>query len=222
MRTFDEIFGIAAERHGGPEALVAQLEPPPPAAEVAAIPDDRWLSNMTRAIFQSGFSWKVIEAKWPGFEDAFAGFDVGRCAMMDDDWFDRLVADKRIVRNATKIRTVQANAVFLSDLAKEHGGVGAAFAGWPAEDYVGLLELMNTRGSRIGGTTGQYFLRFSCVDSFILSKDVDGRLIAEGVVDKAPTSKKAMAATQAAFNEWRRQSGRSLKEVSRVLALSIG
>lgn len=60
------------------------------------------------------------------------------------------------------------------------------------------------------------------MDSFILSKDVVGRLIAEGVVDKAPTSKKAMAATQAAFNEWRRQSGRSLKEVSRVLALSIG
>ena len=31
---------------------------------------------MTRAIFQSGFSWKVIEAKWPGFEEAFDGFDV--------------------------------------------------------------------------------------------------------------------------------------------------
>ena len=191
-------------------------------AALASVPDDRVLSAMAARIFSAGFVWRVIEQKWPGFEEAFAGFDVGRCAMMDDDWFDSLVADKRIVRNAAKIRSVQENAVFLSDLAKEHGGAGAAFANWPAEDYVGLLELMKTRGSRIGGTTGQYFLRFSGVDSFILSKDVVGRLIAEGVVEKPPTSKKAMAATQAAFNEWRAQSDRSLKEVSRVLALSIG
>ena len=90
MKTFEDIFAIAAERHGGPEALEAKLEPPPPASEVAVIPDDRWLSMMTRSVFQAGFSWKVIEAKWPGFEEAFDGFDVGRCAMMDDDWFDSL------------------------------------------------------------------------------------------------------------------------------------
>ncbi|MEL6794888.1 MAG: 3-methyladenine DNA glycosylase, partial [Pseudomonadota bacterium] len=75
MRSFDQIFDIAAERHGGAEALDAKLDPPPPIAEVAAQPDDRWLSMMTRAIFQAGFSWKVIEAKWDGFEAAFEGFD---------------------------------------------------------------------------------------------------------------------------------------------------
>lgn len=222
MKTFEDIFAIAAERHGGPEALEAKLEPPPPASEVAVIPDDRWLSMMTRSVFQAGFSWKVIEAKWPGFEEAFEGFDVGRCAMMDDDWFDSLVADKRIVRNPKKIRTVPANAVFLSDLAKEHGSAAAAFASWPSDNYVGLLDLIKTRGSHLGGTGGQYFLRMMGVDGFILSKDVVARLVAEGVVDKAPTGKGAMRKTQEAFNKWRAQSGRSLKEVSRVLAMSLG
>ena len=222
MRSFDEIFDMAAERHGGHAALDARLEPPSDAATLAAIPDDRWLSMMTRAVFQAGFSWKVIENKWPGFEEAFEGFELGRCAMMDDDWFDRLVSDTRIVRNPIKIRTVPVNAVFLSDLSKEYGGVGKALGGWPSDDFIGLLELMKKRGSHIGGTSGQYFLRFAGVDSFILSRDVVGRLIAEGVIDKQPTSKKAMRAVQDAFNEWRAQSGRSLKEVSRVLAMSIG
>ena len=81
---------------------------------------------------------------------------------------------------------------------------------------------MKAEGSRLGGTTGQYFLRFSGVDSWILSRDVTARLIAEGVIDKAVTSKKAYAAVQTAFDTWQGQSGYSLKKISRILATSVG
>ena len=47
-------------------------------------------------------------------------------------------------------------------------------------------------------------------------------LIREGVVDKAPGSKSSMRAVQAAFNNWSEESGRSLTEISRVLAMSVG
>ena len=77
------------------------------------------------------------------------------------------------------------------------------------------------RGSRLGGTTGQYCLRSLGKDSFILSQSVVDRLIAEGVVDKTPTSRKALADVQSAFNVWCEQSGRSLTEISRVLAMSL-
>ena len=59
-------------------------------------------------------------------------------------------------------------------------------------------------------------------DRSVLSNDVVARLVAEGVIDKAPTSKGAMNKVQEAFNIWREQSGRSLTEISRVLAMSIG
>ena len=142
--------------------------------------------------------------------------------MMDDVWFDRLLADRGIIRNGMKLRAVQQNAVLITELAAEHGSATAMIAGWPAEDYAGLIELLAKRGSRLGGTTGQYALRFGGRDGYILSRDVTARLIAEGVIDKPPTSKKAMAAVQAAFNAWAAQSGRSLTEISRILALSIG
>lgn len=221
MRSFDEIYEIAAARKGGAEALEAMLSTPVPAAEVAAIPDDRWLAAMTRAVFQAGFNWKVVESMWPGFEAAFDGFDTGRCAMLTDEDFERLVSDTRIIRNGAKIRSVQQNAVFLRSLAAEHGSASKAIADWPSTDFIGLLELFKTRGSRLGGTSGQYCLRFQGKDSFILSQSVVDRLIAEGVVDKPPTSKKALADVQAAFNTWMQQSGRSLTEISRVLAMSL-
>ncbi len=220
MRTFDEIYQIAADRHGGSTALEAKLQRPKSAAELAAIPDDRWLATLTRCIFQAGFNWKVIETKWDGFEAAFDGFDPHRCAFMDDDRFDALLADRRIVRNAAKIATIRDNAAFLLEL-RDDGGAGKVLGGWPSTDFIGLLDLLKTRGARLGGATGQYAMRFSGRDSFILSRDVTARLIAEGVIDKPAGSKTSMRAVQGAFNTWMDQSGRSLTEISRVLAMSL-
>lgn len=220
MRNFDDIFAISADRHGGPAALEDKLSPPIPVDRLVQIPEDRWLSTMTKCIFQAGFNWKVIENKWDGFEAAFDGFDVGRCAFMDDEKFDALLRDESIVRNGMKIATVRDNAAFLLSL-RDQGGVGQVLGSWPSTDYVGLLDLIKSQGSRLGGTTGQYAMRFSGRDSFILSRDVVARLIAEGVTDKPSTSKTAMRKIQGAFNIWMDQSGRSLSEISRVLAMSV-
>ncbi|WP_046020585.1 DNA-3-methyladenine glycosylase I [Magnetospira sp. QH-2] len=221
MRTFEEIYAITAERKGDVEAILSTMDAPKSKADLAAIADDRWLACMTRCIFQAGFSWKVVENMWPGFEEAFEGFDVDRCLMFGGDDLDRLVSDKRIVRNGQKISAVLRNAAFISDLSDQHGGAGRFFAEWPTEKYADLLLLMKKQGARLGGNTGQYFLRFMGVDSFILSRDVTARLIAEGVVDRTPASQRDMAAVQEAFNQWCAQSGRSLTQVSRILAMSI-
>ncbi len=222
MRVFDEILDIAANRKGGTDALNELLVQPKNTAELVDIGDDRWLACMTKCIFQAGFNWKVVENMWPGFEQAFHGFDIGRCVMLNDDDFEKLVTNKAIVRHGTKIRSVQENAAFITELAREHGSAARALSRWPSNDYFGLLNMLKKRGSRLGGNTGQYFLRFMGVDGFILSRDVTTRLVAEGIIDKAPTSQKAMVAVQEAFNIWNQQSGRSLTEISRVLAMSNG
>lgn len=221
MRSFAEIYEIAAQRHGGEAEVEAKLARPLPVATLASIADDRWLAGMTRAIFQAGFNWKVIENKWSGFEEAFDGFDIAVCANRLPDSFDALTHDKRIVRNPAKIAAVQANAQFIDGIAKEHGSFARWIVDWPRAAYVDLLAELGRRGSRLGGATAQYFLRAMGVDGFIFSKDVVARLIAEGVLDRAPTSRKAQLAAQAAFDRWADESGRSLTEISRVLALSI-
>ena len=222
MRTFAEILAIAAARKGSEAAVLAGAPVPKTPAEIAAIPDDRWLAAMARGIFQAGISWKVVENKWPGIEEAFLGFDPGRVSMMEGEAIDRLVSDTRVIRSGPKIVAIRDNAVFVREVAEQAGSFGRRIADWPVEDFTGLLDWLGRKGSRLGGTTGQYMLRHMGKDSFILSRDVVARLDEEGVIDGAPGSKKAMAAVQAAFNGWRQESGRSLTEVSRVLAQSIG
>ena len=219
MRDFAAIHAIAKDRHGASlDDKVGNTAKS--TAVLRKIPEDRWLSTFTKVTFQAGFNWKVIENKWDGFETAFRGFDVDACAFMAEDWFEELCEDTRIVRYPAKIRSVQTNALFIQGL-RDQGGVSKVIAEWPSRDFAGLIALMKKDAARLGGTTGQYALRFMGRDGFILSRDVVARLQAEGVIDKAPTSKKAMEAVQDAFNTWADQSGKSLIEISRVLALSI-
>jgi len=222
MQSFQSLFEHAAKRKGGTTALEALLPNPLSNEELVKIPDDRWLAMMSRCIFQAGFSWKVIDKKWPEFEEAFAGFNPQRWQEMSDDDFDRLLKDRRIVRNATKVLTVRDNATFLCDLAEEHGSAAKFFAEWPTEDYVELLILMKKRGSYLGGNSAQYFLRFMGVDSFITSQDVVTVLIREGIISSTPKSQRDLRATQQAFNQWRQESGRPLSQISKVLAFTVG
>jgi 3-methyladenine DNA glycosylase Tag len=219
--SFQPIVDRAAANKGGLAALEEILPKPALPEDLAAIPDHRWLSMMTKRIFQSGFVWSVVEAKWEGFETAFEGFEPRRLAMYADEELDRLIEDAGIIRNGIKIRSAIENARFLVDLADEHGAASAFFANWPDADYIGLLDLMKKRGGRLGGNTGQYVLRSMGKPAFVLSKDVTAALIREGVVDKPPTSKKAIAAVQDAFNQWSRETGRDLSGLSRILAASV-
>lgn len=222
MRSYDELFDLAAARKGGAAAMETAFAPVKSPAQLAKIGDDRYLSRFSQTVFSAGFNWQVVENKWPRFEELFGGFAVGPLTLMSDEDLDRYLKDEGIIRHATKILSIRDNAIFLSDLAQDHGSAAKCFANWPSEDFVGLLGLLKKRGSRLGGNSGGYSLRFMGVDSFILSRDVIAALIREGVIDKAPTSKSALQAVQTAFNEWRAESGRSLTHISQTLAWGVG
>lgn len=222
MRSFAEILAIAADRKGGEANALADIPAPLPPERLAEIPGDRWLAAMARVIFQAGISWSVVDAKWPGIEAAFDGFAIGPVSMMDDDRFDALLTDTRIIRSGPKIAAIRDNAAFIARIDRDEGGFARKIADWPVSDFIGLLDWLVRNGSRLGGNTGPYMLRQMGKEGFMLSQDVTARLIAEGVIDGPATSKKAQAAVQAAFNHWHAESGLPLNTISRVLARSIG
>ncbi|MEQ9505345.1 MAG: DNA-3-methyladenine glycosylase I [Hyphomonas sp.] len=222
-RKFGSILKMAAGHHGGEKAVLAQSANTHAVRKLAKVPADRLLSEMTRCVFNAGFNWKVIEAKWDGFEAAFEGFDPDKLAFFGDEMMDRLVSDARIVRNGQKIKATLENARFVAAVEREEGGFGKFLAKWPADDQAGLMEVLNKRGSRLGGATAQYFLRFAGWDAWISSSHVCTALMREGVLAKpTTTSKRDLAALQAAINAYHADSGLPRAQISRLLALSVG
>ncbi len=223
MIPFKTIRARAEKRKGGPKALERLLPPKPNPKALAKLGDDRVLAEMTRRVFSAGFAWSVIEAKWPGFEAAFHGFDPGRLLFEPEEFWDGLVKDTRIVRNGAKIQSVQANARFVQEVAKEHGSFGRMLAGWPSADEIGLLELLSKRGNRLGGNTGQMLLRFLGWDGFVTSRDVVACLRDAGLdLAEQVTSKRDLAKVQAQFNAWAKETGLPYVHISRICAMSIG
>lgn len=222
MKSFSALYERAAQRKGGEQALEKLIARPKSKAALARIADDRWLSMMTRCVFQAGFNWKVVEHKWPGFEEAYHGFEPRVLAGHSDDDLDRLMKDTRIIRQWRKVKATRHNAQFVVDLAEEHGSAARFFANYPSEQYIGLLEVLKQRAAWLGGTTAQYFLRTMGKDSFILSNDVVSALKREKVISGGHTSKAALRDIQAAFNDWVADGGQSLTRVSRVLAMTVG
>lgn len=223
MKSFDQIRNRAAERKGGEASLQSLLGAAPSNANVASLTDDRILSAMAERIFSAGFVWRVIRQKWPGFEEAFLGFEPKALLFQPEEFWQDLASDKRIVRNAQKIKAVRENAAMVDRVSSEHKGFGRFLAEWPKDDQIGLLAFLNKNGSRMGGATGQYFLRWIGWDSFILSKDMVSALQQAGLeIAAAPTSKEDLQQVQKVLNRWAGETGLSYTHMSRILAMSSG
>ncbi len=81
-----------------------------------------YLEVMSKAVFQSGMSWQVVNKKWDGIRDAFRDFDADAVARLGEPEIDALSQDTRVIRNRRKIEAIIENANRMLALEAEHGG----------------------------------------------------------------------------------------------------
>jgi DNA-3-methyladenine glycosylase I len=80
-----------------------------------------YLEVMTRAVFEPGLNWRVVDAKWPGFAEAFNGFDPQIVAGYTPADVRALLADPAIIRNRKKIEATIHNAGEMLAIEREFG-----------------------------------------------------------------------------------------------------
>jgi DNA-3-methyladenine glycosylase I len=115
-----------------------------------------YLEVLSKAVFQAGISWRVIEAKWDGFRVAFAGFDPETVASFTEDDVDRLTADPGIVRNRRKIQATVHNAQVMLELDREYEGFGNYLRSQP--DYEALVADLHGNFKFLGDSSAYFFL----------------------------------------------------------------
>jgi 3-methyladenine DNA glycosylase Tag len=223
MTKFQALWDRAAQRKGGEKELALLMPHTVSQAELLAISDDRWLSMMTRCVFRAGFVWRVIEAKWDGFEEAFSGFNIAGMAHLGDERLEVFAKDTRIIRNPQKIQTVRDNAIFIADIIEEHGSFSKFVADWPSEEIIGLWAVLKKRGARLGGNSGPMVLRSMGKDTFILTNDVISALVNHAVIDNDKvSSQRAQRLIQDAFNQWHQETGLPMAHLSRIAGMAVG
>ena len=220
MTPFADILARAEVRAGGADRLAERMPDISPPEALRRIPDDRYLSLMSRRVFRAGIRHSVVDSRWPAFEEVFRGFDPGAVRAMSDEELEALTGDERIIRHWGKIKATRANATAMLGVAQEFGCFGAYIADWPGSDLVGLWADLARRFSQLGGNSAARFLRMAGKDSFILTPDVVRGLNAAGACEGTPNGKRARAAVQTAFNAWAAESGWPLAHISVALAIA--
>ena len=223
MANFKPILDRALQRKDGEQGLEAWVSDPLSKEGFLAQEDHRFLSMMTKVVFQAGFVWRVIENKWPEFETVFFGFDPQKVVLLSPEQLETFGKDTRIVRNMQKIISVPQNANYINDKSRDFGSYAAFLQQWKEEDLVGLYRHLKQSGCRLGGMSGPRMLRQMGLDTFMLSTDVVTCLQGAGLeIANQPTNKSDLAKVQNCFNSWRDKTGYSFTRLSRICASSVG
>ncbi len=115
-----------------------------------------YLEVLSKAVFESGMSWRIVEAKWPGFREAFHGFDPEYIAGLSPDEIDALTSDTRIIRNRRKIEATVYNAGAMLDADRESGGFANYLRSRGGFDETS--EALRKRFKHVGAFGAYYFL----------------------------------------------------------------
>jgi 3-methyladenine DNA glycosylase Tag len=115
-----------------------------------------YLDVLSKAVFQSGMSWRVVEAKWDGTREAFRGFDPHSVANLTPKQIDALAEDTRLIRNRRKIEATVENAETMLALEDEFGGFKRYLRSF--EGFEALSAELVKRFKFLGDTGSYYFL----------------------------------------------------------------
>ena len=117
---------------------------------------DDYLEVMSKAVFQSGMSWKVVEAKWEGTREAFDNFDVTKVAAYNEKDLDELSQDTRVIRNYRKLAAIVGNAQQMLALEEEYGSFQKYLRS--QEDFDATLTMIRKDFKFMGPMGIYYFL----------------------------------------------------------------
>lgn len=115
-----------------------------------------YLDVMSKAVFQSGMSWKVVEAKWDSTREAFKGFDPETVAAFTETDLDGLTNDTRVIRNRRKLEGVVHNARRMVELERDHGSFQAYLRS--RTNFPALVRDMREQFKFLGDMGSYYFL----------------------------------------------------------------
>ena len=115
-----------------------------------------YLEVMSKSVFQTGISWRVVESKWPGIREAFRGFEPVAITKLTVAELDQLAEDRRIIRNRRKIAAIVSNAYRMLELDKSFRGFQNYLRSHSS--FEELLKDLHKQFKFLGDTGSYHFL----------------------------------------------------------------
>ena len=120
--------------------------------------DNEYFEMLSKSVFQAGFSFKVVELKWPDIVEVFDNFDFKKVMNWSEEKIHQALLSPKIIRNSKKVRGIVDNARVFNVLVSKYGSFSKYLNSFKEKTYPERSKIISKQFKWLGKTGTYVFL----------------------------------------------------------------
>ena len=113
---------------------------------------------LSKAVFNAGFSYQVVNAKWEGTKEIFEEFDPKILSIWTVDEISSALESPKIIRNAKKVKAIISNAKIFLELVEQYHSFEDFLKSFRTKPYEEKQKILAKYFKWLGPTGAHFFL----------------------------------------------------------------
>ena len=113
---------------------------------------------LSKAVFNAGFSYQVVNRKWEGIKEVFHEFDPKIISKWTVDEISNALESPKIIRNSRKVTAIVSNASIFLEILEKHGSFENYLKSFREKPYVEKQKILSKQFKWLGPTGAHFFL----------------------------------------------------------------
>ncbi|MHA2289738.1 MAG: DNA-3-methyladenine glycosylase I [Promethearchaeota archaeon] len=113
---------------------------------------------LSKAVFNAGFSWKVVRNKWKGMKEVFADFDPIILSKWTVDEISEALESPKIIRNSKKVQAIVSNAKTFLELVDNFDSFDNYLESFRDKSCEERQQIISKQFKWLGPTGSHFFL----------------------------------------------------------------
>jgi 3-methyladenine DNA glycosylase Tag len=120
--------------------------------------DKGYFEILSKAVFNAGFSFQVVNRKWEDIKEVFHEFDPYIISNWTFDEIFSVIESPKIIRNSKKVNAIVSNAKVFIEILETHNSFDNYLKTFRRKSYEKKIKILSKQFKWIGPTGAHFFL----------------------------------------------------------------
>lgn len=120
--------------------------------------DKGYFEILSKAVFNAGFSYQVVNRKWEGIKEVFNEFEPKKISKWTVDEVSTALGSPKNIRNSRKVNAIVSNAKIFLELLEKHGSFDNYLKSFRNKPYEEKQKILSKQFKWLGPTGAHFFL----------------------------------------------------------------
>ncbi|MFW9882530.1 MAG: DNA-3-methyladenine glycosylase I [Candidatus Thorarchaeota archaeon] len=120
--------------------------------------DKGYFEVLSKAVFNAGFSYQVVNNKWEGIKEVFHDFEPEFLSRWTVNEVSDALESPKIIKNSRKVTAIISNAKVFLDIVKKHKSFENYLKSFRVKPYEEKQKILSKQFKWLGPTGAHFFL----------------------------------------------------------------